>query len=221
MLGIKPLATGEQVHFRPVPRELAFKVDLHKSETFVTFERAGLHILRDLREVLRENEIVITYEVVVVPHLSPYLVDCVLCHIPCAQAPVTVTVDRKEASVAGDILQIVLCVAGANEHTATLVTFDLPAVARTVKVLCTADKALDALHFHLAHTLKLRDLVDPNALDLLRCRLVLHVLERERIREPVLPELIDECALADAAASGEDWNEIVLGARVLRANDCR
>ena len=165
-----------------------------------------------LLDILRQHEGLLVQPVIIEENLRPDLRYRVSRKLPGPLLCLPGALDRPEASVAGDVLQIVVRVAGSDEDAAALVMLHLSSIAGAIDVLLSGDEALDALDLRLPHSLQLRDLIEPCALDLLGRGLVSHILEGQRVGEPCPAQLRDQRALADASGTGEHRDIIELAA---------
>ena len=129
-------------------------------------------------------------------------------HIP--KTPVTCNVAKVS----------VLRIRRTKEDALTRVRGDSPAERGTVLIILTGNEGLYLFQVGLLHTRHLSDLMDPKALELLRCSLVIHIRKRQTVRKPLHGKLGDECRLADALIAIEDGNIVKLSARMINALVC-
>ena len=91
----------------------------------------------------------------------------------------------------------------------------IDAIGRAVLVVHTADEGLHGLDVSLPHARQLAQLQYPVPLQLLRTGFVLHVRQRQAVREPFPGELRIKGGLPDALRAIQDWYAVKLRTRTV------
>ena len=90
-----------------------------------------------------------------------------------------------------------------------------------VLIILPRYKRLHLLKLCFTHTCHLTDLVNPVALQLLRCRLVVHVGKRQAVGEPRHAEFGDQRGFPDALISVEHCDVVEFDAGMIDTHICR
>ena len=152
----------------------------------------------------------------------PYLVDVSLRQLPRLPVAPARRLYRPEAAIACRVAQVTrLLVRRSKEHALPQMRRGALAEGCAVDVVLPRQERAQRLNLRLPQSRKLADLHDPETLQLLRRRLVLGVVQRQAVVEPLPAQLGDERRLAHALRTIEHQHGVELDARLEHALDGR